>query len=150
MTLVGSLRLYATPEPVSHISDFPSTSGSPSAARKMEGPIPFISVGDAEGGEWPQPVSMTKEAQEFIANVEGPICVLVCMGNYGTEQVSFCATFCVSLVLLWTTHFHTQTHTHTTQMHKRKPTHTHARMQTPRPVWISRRASLGASQSDIC
>ena len=135
MTLVGSLRLYATPEPVSHISEFPSTSGIPSASKNMEGPIPFISVGDAEGGEWPQPVSMTKEAQEFIANVEGPICVLVCMGNYGTEQVSVCATFCVcvfglQLFMLWTAHFHRQTDRHTTQMHKRKPAHTRTHIHT--------------------
>ncbi len=104
----------------------------------MEGPIPFISVGDAEGGEWPQPVSMTKEAQEFIANVEGPICVLVCMGNYGTEQVSFCATFCVSLVgqffMLRTTHFLslslTHTHTYTTDAQTQTDTHTRTHTHT--------------------
>ena len=127
MTLVGSLRLYATPEPVSHISEFPSTSGIPSASKNMEGPIPFISVGDAEGGEWPQPVSMTKEAQEFIANVEGPICVLVCMGNYGTEQVSFCATFCVCLWFCCGLPIFTHRHTHTPHRctNANRQTHTH-------------------------
>ena len=55
---------------------------------KADGRIPFISVGDAEGDAWPKPVSMTKEAQEFIAQIEGPICVLVCMGAQGTDKVS--------------------------------------------------------------
>ena len=65
------------------------TSASPSPSKASEGRIPFISVGDAEGEDWPT-VSMTKEAQEFIAQMEGPICVLVCMGQQGSDKVGAC------------------------------------------------------------
>ena len=110
MTLVGSLRLYATPEPVAPrglTSPASSMSTTPSKGDcRVEGRIPFISVGDGESGEWPQMVSMTKEAQEFIAQIEGPICVLVCMGYQGTDKVSaevgvWLICFCLSLYGFW-------------------------------------------------
>lgn len=92
MTLVGSLRLYATPESIEPRGlTSPASSMSPTPSKgdgRAEGRIPFISVGDGDSGEWPQMVSMTKEAQDFIAKIEGPVCVLVCMGYQGTDKVS--------------------------------------------------------------
>ena len=61
---------------------------SPAASKgDGQGRIPFIAVGEAEGDEWPKPVSVTKEAQQFIAQINGPICVLVCMGAQSTDKV---------------------------------------------------------------
>jgi len=80
--MIGSLRVCATPDAMRGMA---SASPSPS---KGEGRIPFISVGDARGDDWPQQVSMTKEAQEFIAQIEGPVCVLVCIGAQGADKVS--------------------------------------------------------------
>jgi hypothetical protein len=80
--MIGSLRVCATPDAMRGMA---SASPSPS---KGEGRIPFISVGDVRGDDWPQQVSMTKEAQGFIAQIEGPVCVLVCMGAQGADKVS--------------------------------------------------------------
>ncbi len=82
--MIGSLRVRSTPE-ASH--GFGVSSPSPAKKGAREGCIPFISVADSEGDEWPKPVAMTKEAQRFIEQIEGPICVLACMGQEGTDKV---------------------------------------------------------------
>jgi hypothetical protein len=94
--MIGSLRVRSTPE-ASH--GFGISSPSPTKKGAREGCIPFISVADGEGDEWPKPVAMTKEAQHFIEHIEGPICVLACMGQEGTDKVKrrVCArALCVS------------------------------------------------------
>lgn len=85
--MIGSLRVRSTPEAHPGVMGLGLSSPSPLKKEAREGYIPFISIADSEGDDWPQPVSMTKEAQHFIEQIEGPICVLVCMGHDGTEKV---------------------------------------------------------------
>lgn len=85
--MIGSLRVRSTPEAHNIGMGLGLSSPSPIKKGAREGCIPFISVAETEGDEWPQPVSMTKEAQRFIEQIEGPICVLVCMGHEGTDKV---------------------------------------------------------------
>ena len=84
--MIGSLRVIATPEPMASLNVCASPSPS-KADSKSDSRIPFLAAGDSEGDAWPQHLSMTKEAQEFVAQIEGPICVLVCMGQQGTDKV---------------------------------------------------------------
>jgi hypothetical protein len=79
--MIGSLRICATPETMVGRGESPSPS-------KGDRRIPFISVGDGRGDDWPQQVSISKEAQEFIAQIEGPVCVLACMGSKEVDKVS--------------------------------------------------------------
>ena len=74
--MIGSLRICATPETMVGRGESPSPS-------KGDRRIPFISVGDGRGDDWPQQVSISKEAQEFIAQIEGP---RLRSGVYGFER----------------------------------------------------------------
>ena len=79
-----------------------SSSPAASAAGKG-GRIPFVNVVHGEGDEWPQPVSMTREAQDFIAQIEEPICVLVCMGQQNADKVDTfhaCSLLCFRVFLV--------------------------------------------------
>ena len=98
--MIGSLRASPAPGPMDGVDS--SSSPAASAAGKG-GRIPFVNVVHGEGDEWPQPVSMTREAQDFIAQIEEPICVLVCMGQQNADKVDTfhaCSLLCSRVFLV--------------------------------------------------
>lgn len=83
--------------------DSSSSPAASAASAGKGGRIPFVNVFHGEGDEWPQPVSMTREAQDFIAQIEEPICVLVCMGQQNADKVDTlhaCCLLCSRVLLV--------------------------------------------------
>ena len=53
--MIGSLRVRSTPEAHPGVMGLGLSSPSPLKKEAREGYIPFISIADSEGDDWPQP-----------------------------------------------------------------------------------------------